>query len=129
MCISLFQENVDQMPAGLMLIGNKQDLDEVNEREVSTETGETFAKVAPPSPLPSLWRPLSIVLSLQIYSAQFMETSAKTGFNVGNCLMNLVRYDVTCMASKTMDGPHTLKMRSPVLNCDPIPYCHSIQNN
>ena len=39
------QENVDQMPTGLMLIGNKQDLEEQNEREVSTETGETFAKV------------------------------------------------------------------------------------
>jgi translation elongation factor EF-4 len=58
------------MPTGLMLIGNKHDLDEMNEREVSTETGETFAK---------------------IYNAHFMETSAKTGFNVGNCLMNLVR--------------------------------------
>ena len=44
---SLPQENVDQMPTGLMLIGNKQDLDEMNEREVSTETGETFAKVYP----------------------------------------------------------------------------------
>lgn len=28
-----------------MLIGNKQDLDDQNEREVATETGETFAKV------------------------------------------------------------------------------------
>lgn len=68
--INSIQENVDQMPTGLMLIGNKQDLDDQNEREVATETGETFAK---------------------IYSAQFMETSAKTGFNVGNCLMDLVR--------------------------------------
>ena len=33
------------MPTGLMLIGNKQDLDEQNDREVATETGETFAKV------------------------------------------------------------------------------------
>ena len=32
-----------------------------------------------------------VVYCLQIYGAQFMETSAKTGFNVGNCLMNLVR--------------------------------------
>lgn len=68
--INSIQENVDKMPTGLMLIGNKQDLDEQNEREVSTETGETFAK---------------------IYGAQFLETSAKTGYNVGNCLMSLVR--------------------------------------
>ena len=34
------------MPTGLMLIGNKQDLEDMNEREVSTETGETFAKVS-----------------------------------------------------------------------------------
>lgn len=33
------------MPTGLMLIGNKQDLDELNEREVPMETGETFSKV------------------------------------------------------------------------------------
>ena len=33
------------MPTGLMLIGNKHDLEDHNEREVSTETGETFAKV------------------------------------------------------------------------------------
>ena len=43
--IDTLQENVDQMPTGLMLIGNKKDLEEQNEREVSTETGETFAKV------------------------------------------------------------------------------------
>ena len=52
------------MPTGLMLIGNKHDLDEMNEREVSTETGETFAKVSslsppPPVPLSSLSPPLS----------------------------------------------------------------------
>ena len=29
----------------MMLVGNKVDLEESNEREVSTETGETFAKV------------------------------------------------------------------------------------
>lgn len=28
-----------------MLVGNKVDLEESSEREVSTETGETFAKV------------------------------------------------------------------------------------
>ena len=103
----VLQENVDQMPTGLMLIGNKHDLDEMNEREVSTETGETFAKVSslspPPSLCPSLLSPLSLPLSSlstiyncvsvsQIYNAHFMETSAKTAFNVGNCLMNLVRY-------------------------------------
>lgn len=33
----------------------------------------------------------SLPLCVQIYGAQFMETSAKTGYNVGNCLMNLVR--------------------------------------
>ena len=116
LCCVMFvvlQENVDQMPTGLMLIGNKHDLDEMNEREVSTETGETFAKVSslsppPPVPLslpPSLSPSLSLALFFphmltiyncvsvsQIYNAHFMETSAKTGFNVGNCLMNLVRY-------------------------------------
>lgn len=29
-----------------MLVGNKVDLEESSEREVSTETGETFAKVS-----------------------------------------------------------------------------------
>lgn len=33
------------MPGALCLVGNKQDLDERSEREVSAETGETFAKV------------------------------------------------------------------------------------
>ena len=36
---------MDEMPAAMLLVGNKVDLDEMNEREVSTETGETFAKV------------------------------------------------------------------------------------
>ena len=40
------QENVEDMPAAMCLVGNKQDLDAVKEREVSTETGETFAKVS-----------------------------------------------------------------------------------
>ena len=44
--INSIQENVDQMPPGMLLVGNKQDLDEENEREVSMETGETFAKVS-----------------------------------------------------------------------------------
>ena len=35
---------------------------------------------------------LSLSLSLfQIYGAEFIETSAKTGYNVGNALMMLVR--------------------------------------
>ena len=39
------QDNMGEMPAAMLLVGNKVDLDEINEREVSTETGETFAKV------------------------------------------------------------------------------------
>ena len=39
------QDNMDEMPAAMLLVGNKVDLHETNEREVSTETGETFAKV------------------------------------------------------------------------------------
>jgi hypothetical protein len=34
------------MPGAMMLVGNKVDLEESSEREVSTETGETFAKVS-----------------------------------------------------------------------------------
>ena len=34
---------MEEMPAAMCLVGNKQDLD-ATEREVSTETGETFAK-------------------------------------------------------------------------------------
>jgi len=30
----------------MILVGNKQDRDEFDEREVSSETGETFAKVS-----------------------------------------------------------------------------------
>lgn len=41
----LVQDSVQEMPAAMCLVGNKEDLDESNEREVSTETGETFAKV------------------------------------------------------------------------------------
>lgn len=41
------QENVEEMPGAMMLVGNKVDLEESSEREVSTETGETFAKVSP----------------------------------------------------------------------------------
>ena len=33
------------MPLGMLLVGNKTDLGEQDEREVSTETGETFSKV------------------------------------------------------------------------------------
>ena len=41
----MMQDNVEEMPGAMMLVGNKVDLEESNEREVSTETGETFAKV------------------------------------------------------------------------------------
>ena len=37
----------DEMPPGMLLVGNKHDLDEQNEREVSLETGKTFARVGP----------------------------------------------------------------------------------
>lgn len=40
-----FQENAEESPAAMCLVGNKQDMDAMKEREVSTETGETFAKV------------------------------------------------------------------------------------
>ena len=40
------QENTDEMPVGMLLVGNKTDLGEQDEREVSTETGETFSKVS-----------------------------------------------------------------------------------
>lgn len=43
--LSPFQDNMKEMPIGMLLVGNKVDLEEQNEREVSTETGETFAKV------------------------------------------------------------------------------------
>ena len=43
--INSVQENMeDGMPAAMLLVGNKSDL-EANKREVLTETGETFAKV------------------------------------------------------------------------------------
>ena len=41
-----WQDNVEEMPGAMMLVGNKVDLEESSEREVSTETGETFAKVS-----------------------------------------------------------------------------------
>ena len=40
-----FQENMDQLPTCLLLVGNKVDLEENFKREVLSETGETFAKV------------------------------------------------------------------------------------
>ena len=37
---------MDEPPAALLLVGNKVDLEDTgNQREVLTETGETFAKV------------------------------------------------------------------------------------
>ena len=35
-----------EVPGAMILVGNKQDRDEFDEREVSCETGETFAKVS-----------------------------------------------------------------------------------
>lgn len=104
------------MPTGLMLIGNKQDLDDQNEREVATETGETFAKVRiwhTSHHIPHLkgldWNYQSLPYCLQIYGAQFMETSAKTGYNVGNCLMDLVRYELSlqqlCCVDNVLPSP------------------------
>ena len=77
------------MPAAMCLVGNKQDLDEMKEREVSTETGETFAKVA----LLRLQIPhlFDFTSRFQIYGADFIEASAKTGYNVGSSLLILVR--------------------------------------
>lgn len=43
--INSIHENTDFLPAAMILVGNKVDLEECGEREVSTETGETFAKV------------------------------------------------------------------------------------
>ena len=40
-----FQENMDQLPTCLLLVGNKVDLEGNFKREVLSETGETFAKV------------------------------------------------------------------------------------
>lgn len=40
------QDNVEEQPVAMCLVGNKVDLDELKEREVSAETGETFAKVS-----------------------------------------------------------------------------------
>ncbi len=37
---------MDEPPSALLLVGNKVDLDDANQREVLTETGETFAKVS-----------------------------------------------------------------------------------
>ena len=43
--INSVQKNMeDGMPAAMLLVGNKSDL-ETNKREVLTETGETFSKV------------------------------------------------------------------------------------
>ena len=36
---------MEEPPSALLLVGNKVDLDDTNQREVLTETGETFAKV------------------------------------------------------------------------------------
>lgn len=36
---------MDKVPTTLLLVGNKVDLDEYNQREVLHDTGEKFAKV------------------------------------------------------------------------------------
>ena len=74
----------------MCLVGNKQDLDAMKEREVSMETGETFAKVS----ITRAHRGPGIMFQChnwQIYGADFIETSAKTGYNVGKSLLKLVR--------------------------------------
>ncbi len=86
----------------MVLVGNKLDREEFEEREVSTETGETFAKVRIMgwenstsllcTPLPSTSGDDRVpIFKFQIYDAQFIEASAKTGYNVGNSLLLLVR--------------------------------------
>ena len=83
-----------------MLVGNKVDLEESSEREVSTETGETFAKVSYTFHCTHTHtcnnsidlRYYQLCLHQQIYGAEFIETSAKTGYNVGTALLMLVRY-------------------------------------
>ncbi len=89
----IMQENVGEIPSSLCLVGNKLDLDldGTNEREVSTETGETFAKVMSCASWWSLqlsW--FSILSPPQIYNARFIEASAKTGCNVGDALLMIV---------------------------------------
>ena len=41
----VLQQSVSVLPAAMLLVGNKLDLDEFAEREVSTQTGQDFAKV------------------------------------------------------------------------------------
>jgi hypothetical protein len=42
---SVLQNNMESFPTCLLLVGNKLDLEEMNERKVLYETGYTFAKV------------------------------------------------------------------------------------
>lgn len=77
--INSIKQSVAVLPAAMLLVGNKLDLDEFGEREVSTQTGQDFAK---------------------LYGTEFIEASAKTGLNVGNALMMLVR-----KALQSMDIP------------------------
>ena len=41
----VLQNNMDEVPTSLLLVGNKTDLDDYSQREVLYETGENFAKV------------------------------------------------------------------------------------
>ena len=86
--VSPCQENAEESPAAMCLVGNKHDMEDLKEREVSVETGETFAKVK----RDSINFKGTYFRNAQIYGADFIETSAKTGYNVGNSLLRLVRY-------------------------------------
>jgi GTPase SAR1 family protein len=43
--INSIENNMESFPTCLLLVGNKLDLEEMNERKVLYETGYTFAKV------------------------------------------------------------------------------------
>lgn len=73
----------------MLLVGNKLDLDEFEEREVSTQTGQDFAKVGLTVTAELIY--CVCVCVPQLYGTEFIEASAKTGQNVGNALMILVR--------------------------------------
>ena len=76
------QENMEEMPGAIILVGNKTDLPEEAgtsyQREVSRETGETFAKVQ------QLYNPLThssccivsvIVMLFPVMTLRYMEHS------------------------------------------------------
>ena len=65
----------------MMLVGNKVDLEESGEREVSTETGETFAKVRQ-----------SEIVSVQIRPTALIDLQARLEMKFRT------RYDNVCNA-------------------------------